>query len=44
MKVLIVEDQPIIIKMLSSLILELYPNAFIKSGLQTIVADSLIKS
>lgn len=44
MKVLIIEDQPIVIKMLSNLILELYPNALIKSGIQTIVADSLIKS
>ena len=44
MKVLIIEDQPIVIKMLSNLILELYPNAFIKSGIQTIIADSLIKS
>jgi DNA-binding NarL/FixJ family response regulator len=44
MKVLIIEDQPIIIKILSNLVLELYPNALIKSSIQTIVADSLIKS
>lgn len=44
MKVLIIEDQPIIIKMLSNLVLELYPNAIIKSGTQTSAADSLLKS
>lgn len=43
MKVLITEDHPIVVKMLSNLVLEIYPYAIIKSATNTEDAAILIK-
>jgi len=44
MRVLITEDQPILIKIISNLILEIYPNAIIESATEINSAVLLIKS
>jgi DNA-binding NarL/FixJ family response regulator len=44
MRVLITEDQPILIEMLSNVILEVYPNTNIKSAREISTAIQLIES